>query len=327
MDQPLKVTVLAGGIGGARFLKGLRMIKNTQISVIANNADDITLHGLRICPDLDSIIYNLAGVADLTRGWGRAEESWKIQEELTKYSDEQPWFNLGDKDFATHIYRSELLRQGVPLHEIVANLCATCGITMEILPATNDEIETQVVLQRALEGRPFIHFQEWWVSHRAKLPAAGFEISGIRNAKPAPGVIFAILQADVVIFAPSNPVVSIGAILQINGISQAIKETRARVVGLSPIIGASPVLGMADACLRALSIETSSSGVAKMYGARKNGGLLDAWLIADSDSDQCQEIESYGLLTRAVPLLMVDDEITATMAKDALALVNLEVAR
>ncbi len=327
MNQPLRITVLAGGIGGARFLKGLRRVRNVEISVIANSADDITLHGLRICPDLDSIIYNLAGVSDLTRGWGRAEESWKIQGELAKYSGEQPWFNLGDKDFATHIYRSNLLRQGVPLHEIVANLCLAWGITMQIFPATNDEIETQVVLHKAIKGRSLIHFQEWWVSHRAKLPAAGFEISGIKDAQPAPGVISAILQADVVIFAPSNPIVSIGAILQINGISQAIRETKARVVGISPIIGASPVLGMADACLKAVGIETSSSGVAQMYGGRKNGGFLDAWLIADSDSNQCQEIESYGLLTKAVPLLMVDDEITARMAKDALALVNLEVAR
>lgn len=280
------------------------------------------MHGLRICPDLDSVMYNLAGISDVIRGWGRADETWRIQEELANYLGERPWFNLGDKDFATHIYRTELLSRGVKLNEIVATQCARWGIAQKILPSTNECVETQVHLAQIHEGKTTLHFQEWWVRYRATLPAVGFELFGKENANPAPGVLEAIHFADVILFAPSNPIVSIGAILQIIGIREALVESPAPIVGISPIIGKNPVLGMADKCLTALKLDTSATSVATLYGSRNNGGLLDGWLIADSDSEQVEGIEKLGIKCQAIPLLMTDDLATQTMAESAISLAH-----
>ena len=313
MSAPIKVVALAGGIGGARFLKGLRLIENLEISVVVNNGDDITMHGLRICPDLDSVIYNLAGESDLVRGWGRKDESWVVQEQLASYLGQAQWFNLGDKDYATHIWRTNLLNSGVALSEIVKMQCAKWGIAMKIMPATNDYVETQVQL---VDGEP-IHFQEWWVKHRASLAATGFKLTGSESAKPAPEVLAAINEADLIILPPSNPIVSIGMILQIPGIREAISSAKAPVVGVSPIIGGNPVLGMADKCLTALGLETSATSVAAQYG-----DLLDAWLIADSDSDQVTAITELGIKCESAPLLMVDDLAAKEIAARAIAMVR-----
>lgn len=313
MSAPIKVVALAGGIGGARFLKGLRLIENLEISVVVNNGDDITMHGLRICPDLDSVIYNLAGESDLVRGWGRKDESWVVQEQLASYLGQAQWFNLGDKDYATHIWRTNLLTSGVTLSEIVKMQCAKWGISMKIMPATNDYVETQVQL---VDGEP-IHFQEWWVKHRASLAATGFNLTGAESAKPAPEVLAAISEADLIILPPSNPIVSIGMILQIPGIREAISSANAPVVGVSPIIGGNPVLGMADKCLTALGLETSATSVAAQYG-----DLLDAWLIADSDADQVTAITELGIKCESAPLLMVDDLAAKEIAARAIAMVR-----
>lgn len=313
MSAPIKVVALAGGIGGARFLKGLRLIENLEISVVVNNGDDITMHGLRICPDLDSVIYNLAGESDLVRGWGRKDESWVVQEQLASYLGQAQWFNLGDKDYATHIWRTNLLTSGVTLSEIVKLQCAKWGISMKIMPATNDYVETQVQL---VDGEP-IHFQEWWVKHRASLAATGFNLTGAESAKPAPEVLAAISEADLIILPPSNPIVSIGMILQIPGIREAISSANAPVVGVSPIIGGNPVLGMADKCLTALGLETSATSVAAQYG-----DLLDAWLIADSDADQVTAITELGIKCESAPLLMVDDLAAKEIAARAIAMVR-----
>jgi len=304
---------LAGGIGGARFLKGLRLIDNLDISVIINNGDDINMHGLRICPDLDSVIYNLAGESDLVRGWGRKDETWVVQQQLTHYLGEEQWFNLGDKDYATHIYRTNLLNNGVALSEIVKLQCTKWGIDLDLMPATNDFVQTQVQLT---DGQR-IHFQEWWVKHRAVLPATGFELAGVDSAKPAPGVLEAIAQADLIILPPSNPIVSIGMILRIPGIRAAIMAASAPVVGVSPIIGGNPVLGMADKCLTALGLETSATSVAQQYG-----DLLDAWLIADSDSTQILEITELGIKCESAPLLMTDDQAAKEIAMRAIAMMR-----
>ncbi|MCF8534662.1 MAG: 2-phospho-L-lactate transferase [Candidatus Nanopelagicaceae bacterium] len=313
MSAPIKVVALAGGIGGARFLKGLRLIENLEISVVVNNGDDITMHGLRICPDLDSVIYNLAGESDLVRGWGRKDESWVVQEQLASYLGQAQWFNLGDKDYATHIWRTNLLTSGVALSEIVKMQCAKWGISMKIMPATNDYVETQVQL---VDDEP-IHFQEWWVKHRASLAATGFNLTGAESAKPAPEVLAAISEADLIILPPSNPIVSIGMILQIPGIREAISSAKAPVVGVSPIIGGNPVLGMADKCLTALGLETSATSVAAQYG-----DLLDAWLIADSDADQVTAITELGIKCESAPLLMVDDLAAKEIAARAIAMVR-----
>ena len=313
VSTPLKVVVLAGGIGGARFLKGLRLIENLDISVIVNNGDDITMHGLRICPDLDSVIYNLAGESDLVRGWGRKDETWVVQAQLAHYLGQEQWFNLGDKDYATHIYRTNLLNAGVALSEIVKLQCAKWGIGLNIMPATNDYVETQVQL---VQGDP-VHFQEWWVKHRAALPATGFKLLGAEKAKPAPEVLSAIEAADLIILPPSNPIVSIGMILQIPGIKEAIMKAKAPVVGVSPIIGGNPVLGMADKCLSALGLETSATSVAAQYG-----DLLDAWLIADSDDDQVLAITNLGIKCESAPLLMTDDQAAKEIADKAIGMLR-----
>jgi len=271
------------------------------------------MHGLRICPDLDSVIYNLAGESDLVRGWGRKDETWVVQQQLTHYLGEEQWFNLGDKDYATHIYRTNLLNNGVALSEIVKLQCAKWGIDLDLMPATNDFVQTQVQLT---DGQQ-IHFQEWWVKHRAVLPATGFELAGVDSAKPAPGVLEAIAQADLIILPPSNPIVSIGMILRIPGIRAAIMAASAPVVGVSPIIGGNPVLGMADKCLTALGLETSATSVAQQYG-----DLLDAWLIADSDSTQISEITELGIKCESAPLLMTDDQAAKEIAMRAIAMMR-----
>lgn len=316
----MKITVLSGGIGGAKFLKGLRLIPDIEVSVIVNNGDDITMHGLRICPDLDSVIYNLAGVSDLSRGWGRADETWVMQKELAHYLGQTPWFNLGDKDFATHVFRTQLLNQGKGLNEVVATQCAVWGITEKILPSTNQEVETQVQLTEPLEGRTSIHFQEWWVRYRSSIAARGFVLAGRDASLPAPGVIQAIQDADLILFPPSNPIVSIGMILEIPGIRDALVNSRAAIIGVSPIIGDNPVLGMADKCLEALGLETSATAVARVYGSRAHHGLLDGWLIADSDRGQVEGIEAMGIAVRAIPLIMSDDQLTKRIAEAALDL-------
>jgi LPPG:FO 2-phospho-L-lactate transferase len=311
----VRITVLAGGIGGARFLRGVRAACPTDdITAIVNTGDDVTLHGLRITPDLDSCIYTLGGVHDAERGWGREGETWRIMSELTEYAAEPSWFQLGDLDIATHLVRTRMLDAGYPLSAVTAALCERWQPGVTLLPMTDDRCETHVVVE--LDGRrQAIHFQEWWIRHRAALPAQAFVQVGLDDAEPAPGVVEAITAADIVLLAPSNPVVSIGTILGLDAIRDAVSTGPAPVVGVSPIIGTAPVRGMADACLPAIGVEVSAAGVGRHYGARSNGGLLDGWLIAENDTADLPDVE-----VRAIPLLMTDDEATAKMVRVALDL-------
>jgi LPPG:FO 2-phospho-L-lactate transferase len=315
----VRITVLAGGIGGARFLRGVRAAcPDDDITAIVNTGDDVTLHGLRITPDLDSCMYTLGGVHDAERGWGREGETWRIMDELKSYGAEPSWFSLGDLDIATHLVRTRMLDAGYPLHQVTAALCERWQPGVTLLPMTDDRCETHVVVE--LDGRrQAIHFQEWWIKHRAALPAIAFVQIGLDEAEPAPGVVEAVLDADVVLVAPSNPVVSIGTILGLADIRDAVTSGPAPVAGLSPIIGSAPVRGMADSCLPAIGVEVSAEGVGRHYGARSDGGLLDAWLIADSDT-----ADVPGVSVRAIPLLMTDDEATAKMVRVALETVGVE---
>jgi LPPG:FO 2-phospho-L-lactate transferase len=308
----MQLVVLAGGIGGARFLKGVRAYARrtgAEVTAIVNTGDDISLHGLRICPDLDSVMYTLGGGADPDRGWGRAGESWTVREELAAYGAEPDWFALGDRDLATQLVRAGMLAAGHPLSAVTEALCRRWQPGVRLLPATDDRLETHVETAAAT-----IHFQEWWVRHRAKLSATGFGFAGAESAKPAPGVTEAIEAADAILFAPSNPVVSISPILAVPGIREALRAARAPVAGVSPIIGGAPVRGMADACLAAIGVECSATGVGRMYGARGDGGLLDRWLV-DAGADGDTEVP--GVSVHAVPLWMTDDETTATMVEAA----------
>jgi LPPG:FO 2-phospho-L-lactate transferase len=309
----VRITVLAGGVGGAKFLRGVRAAcPGDRITAIVNTGDDVTLHGLRITPDLDSCMYTLGEVHDTARGWGRADESWRIMAELKAYGAEPTWFQLGDLDIGTHLVRTRMLDAGYPLSQVVAALCERWQPGVELLPMTDDRCETHVVVD--LDGRrQAIHFQEWWIRHRATLPAHAFVQVGLDSARPAPGVVEAVSEADLVLIAPSNPVVSIDTILGLPAIREAISTGPAPVVGVSPIIGAGPVRGMADACLPAIGVEVSAEGVARHYGARKAGGLLDGWLIHETDIADVPGVE-----VRALPLFMTDDDATATMVRTAL---------
>lgn len=311
----MRITVLAGGIGGARFLRGVRAARpGDDITAIVNTGDDITLHGLRICPDLDSVMYTLGEGIDAERGWGRADETWRIKDELATYGAEPSWFGLGDLDVATHLVRTQLLEAGYPLSDVTAALCERWQPGVRLLPMTDQRCETHVVVE--LDGsRKAIHFQEWWIKHRAAVPAQAFVQVGLDDAKPAPGVLDAIDGADAILVAPSNPVVSIGTILAVPGLRDALSAAPARIVGLSPIVDGRPVRGMADACLPAIGVEVSAQGVARHYGARRDGGLLDAWLVHSSDT-----ADLPGVAVRAVPLLMTSDEATAQMVNTALEL-------
>jgi LPPG:FO 2-phospho-L-lactate transferase len=326
----MRITVLAGGVGGARFLLGVRQYLRdadldaaSHLTAIVNTADDLWLAGLRITPDLDSILYALAGVNDTERGWGRAGDSEVVNTELAAWGVAWPWFTLGDLDIAASVARTSWLRNGVPLTEVVARLAARWDLGARLLPATGDEAETIVHLARPTDdGRAELHFQEWWVRYRAALPATRFEVRGAATATPGDGVLDAIADADLVLFAPSNPVVSIGPILEIPGIRDALRGTSAKVVGVSPIIAGAVVRGMADACLAAIGVETSADAVARLYGSRAAGGLLDGWLVDAADAGVVAGLAADGIPTWAVPLWMTEPSVTAQMVREAVALSN-----
>ena len=310
----MRVVALAGGIGGARFLRGLRAAApDAEITVVVNTGDDITMYGLRICPDLDTVMYTLGDGIDEVRGWGRVDETFRAKEELTAYGVPTAWFGLGDRDLATHLVRRQMMDAGFPLSQVTQALCARWQPGMVLLPMTDDRVETHVRVRDG-DNERVIHFQEWWVRYRAALPASAIIAVGAQTSTPAPGVLDAIAAADLVLLPPSNPVVSIGTVLQVPGVREALAVKT--VVGVSPIIGGSPVRGMADACLAAIGVETSTQAVGRHYGARSSGGLLDGWLVDTSDAGATVP----GVRVRAVPLLMSDLHATAAMARAALEL-------
>jgi LPPG:FO 2-phospho-L-lactate transferase len=317
----MHLVVLAGGIGGARFLRGVRQHARqvrARVTAVVNTGDDISLHGLRICPDLDSVMYGLGGGADAERGWGRADETWTVKEELAAYGAQPDWFGLGDRDLATHLVRTTMLTAGYPLSAVTEALCHRWQPGVRVLPATDDRLETHVVIAGDSGGDPeeAIHFQEWWIRHRAQLPVKRFVFVGAESAKPAPGVTEAIANADAILLAPSNPVVSIAPILAVPGLRDALVAARGPIAGISPIIAGAPVRGMADACLKVIDVECSAAGVAGLYGARGDGGLLDRWLV-DANADADTEVD--GVAVRPVPLWMTDDDATAAIVAGALA--------
>ena len=312
----MNVVVLAGGVGGSRFLLGMRShlasMPDATLQAVVNTGDDMWLAGLRITPDLDSIMYALAGVNDTERGWGRQGETERVSAELQAWGVGWPWFTLGDLDLGAHISRTSWLREGVPLTEVVRRLTARWPLGAELIPATDDEVETHVVVA---DGRE-LHFQEWWTRHRAALPAERFVSHGIESAHASARALEAVAAADVIVLAPSNPVVSIGTIVALPGMREALLSASAPIVGVSPIIGGAVVRGMADACLTGIGVETSAEAVGRLYGARSEGGLLDGWLVDAVDAGASVP----GVEVRAVPLWMRDESLSAEIARQALDL-------
>ena len=311
----MQIVVLAGGVGGARFLLGvLAAAPGAQVTAVVNTGDDVTLHGLRICPDLDTVMYTLGDGIDEERGWGRRGESWTVKEELAAYGAEPTWFGLGDRDLATHLVRTRMLDAGYPLSEVTAALADRWQPGVRLLPMSDQRVETHVVVADPETGRTqALHFQEWWVRHRAALDADAFVQVGVDDARPAPGVVEALADAGAVLLAPSNPVVSIGTVLGVPGMREALRAARGRVVGVSPIVGGQVVRGMADRCLPVVGVEVSAQGVGRHYGPRSDGGLLDAWLVHTGD-----DASVPGVDVRAVPLLMSSPEATRDLARAAL---------
>jgi len=313
----VRVTVLAGGVGGARFVRGLREALRDgdhEITVVVNTGDDLWLSGVRLQPDIDSILYALAGVNDTERGWGRAGETERVSAELREWGSGWPWFTLGDLDLGTHLARTGWLREGLTYTQVAERLAARWPIGVRLLPMTDSEVDTHVLV----EDGSRMHFQEWWTRHRASVRAVEFQNPGIDEARPAEGVAAAIEQADVVLVAPSNPVVSIGPILAVPGIRVSLARAR-RVVGISPIIGGRVVRGMADACLATIGVETAADAVARHYGRRADGGVLDTWLLAQEDADLALGLGAEGWDVRVEPLWMTDLERSAALARAALS--------
>ena len=331
----MQITVLSGGVGGARFVRGLvRALRGRvgpdgsdgsdagphTVTVIGNTGDDITLFGLRVCPDLDSLLYTLGGGVDEAQGWGREGDTRLLAGELAELGVQPQWFGLGDKDLGTHVARSLWLGQGATLSEVTARLAQRWGLPAQgvrLLPVTDTPIETHVVVadgEGEDAGERAIHFQEWWVRHGAQVPALRFTVAGLQQARPAPGVLESIREADVVVLPPSNPVVSIGIVLGVPGVRDALRGSRAPVVGVSPIVGGQPVRGHADACLRPLGVEVSAAGVAGLYA-----DLLDGWLVDDADADAAYP--SHVAL-RHLDLLMRDEAGAARIAGAALDLAD-----
>lgn len=315
----MRITALAGGIGGSRFIRGLiKAVPDAEITVIGNVGDDITLHGLRVCPDLDTLMYTLGGGIHEGQGWGRADETFEVAAELAEYGVGPDWFKLGDKDIATHLVRTQMLDAGYALSDVTKALCTRWQTGVTLLPASDDRAETHVVINDA-SGRRAVHFQEYWVKLHAP-EAESIVFVNADKAAPAPGVLEALAEADVILLPPSNPVVSIGAVLAIPALRQAVATAKAPVVGVSPIIGGAPVRGMADKVLAAVGVEAGAAAVAAHYGARKNGGVIDGWLIDESDEAQVAAVRKAGVECRAVPLYMTDLDATAAIAVESLNL-------
>ena len=326
----MKVTVLVGGVGGARFLLGVQQLlglgqfqtqqrpstDSHELTAIVNVGDDAWIHGLRVCPDLDTCMYTLGGGVDPERGWGHRDETWHAKEELARYGVQPDWFQLGDRDLGTHLVRTQMLNAGYPLSQITTALCDRWQPGARLLPATDDRCETHVVItDPADDSRRAIHFQEWWVRYRAQVPTHSFAFVGAEKASAAAEAVSAIADADVILLAPSNPVVSVGAILAVPGIRGALRAARGPVVGYSPIIGGKPLRGMADACLSVIGVQSTAEAVGRHFGARVGTGILDGWLVHEGD-----EAGIEGVAVRAVPLLMSDPGATAEMVAAGLEL-------
>jgi len=313
----MKVAALAGGIGAGKFLRGLaRVVPGSDLTVIVNVADDIVVHGLHVSPDPDSVTYWLGDVFDRERGWGRRSESFRATEELRRIDPEAAWFGLGDLDLATHLFRTGRLAAGTRLSAVTASIARRFGVEARMLPVTDDRVETRIECVDQLTGeRLDLHFQEYWVRRGARDAVKEIRYDGAPGAAPAPGVLDSIVEADVVVVCPSNPVVSIGPILAIPGVHDAVAARRTVAVGISGIVGGAPVSGMADKLMPAAGIEITAAGVAEHYR-----DLVCAWLLDDVDRDLVARVESLGIRCGSTDTIMLDDDRAEAVARAALAL-------
>jgi LPPG:FO 2-phospho-L-lactate transferase len=313
----VKVTTLAGGIGAGKFLRGLvRAIPPEDVTVIVNTGDDITMHGLQVSPDVDSVTYWLGDVFDRERGWGRRDETFRATGELRAFDPDMAWFNLGDLDLATHLFRSNLLARGATLTEATARVAARFGVAARLLPMSDERIETR--LSVAADGDELdLHFQEYWVRRGARDEVKSIRYEGADRSRPAPGVLDAIAGAEAIVLCPSNPVASIGPILAVPGIRDALAARRPDVVGISGIVGGAPLAGMADKLMPVAGVEVTAAGAAACYE-----GLLGAWVIDEVDAALAARVEATGVRCGVTDTIMVDDATAEALARFALSLVG-----
>jgi LPPG:FO 2-phospho-L-lactate transferase len=302
------ITALAGGVGAARFLTGLvKLVNEKDLSIIVNTGDDIEMFGLHVSPDIDIVAYTLAGIVDEEKGWGIRGDTFHCLEALRRFNREV-WFNLGDKDLATHIFRTNLLKNGLRLSEVTAQISHALGLNVTLLPMTDDKFETRIITEMGS-----VHFQEYLVKRGAKDEVLGVEFLGAEIANPAPGVLESIRKAQLVIICPSNPIVSIGTILAVKGVRNALRHTDAKRVAISPIIAGAPVKGPANKLLRGLGLKVSAYSVAKLYS-----DFLDTFILDAVDSAEKDKIEKLGIEVKVTNTLMKNLETKIALAKTAL---------
>jgi LPPG:FO 2-phospho-L-lactate transferase len=302
------IVVLAGGVGAARFLQGVvQVVPPQQLTVIANTGDDRAFYGLHVSPDIDIVMYTLAGLIDETHGWGMRNDTYHTMQQLTQYGNED-WFMLGDRDLATHIHRTNLLRQGKTLSAITDELRNAFGLQLRILPMSDQPIATHIQTPAGL-----IHFEEYMVQRKCADEVQDVVFVGADTATATPDVIEAIQQADAILLAPSNPIVSIGSILAVPGIHDALHEASGMIVAVSPIVGGAPIKGPADKLLRGMGYEVSAVGVARCYR-----DFLDVMVIDEQDAQIASEIEDLGIPTVVTNTIMRDTAAKAELARNVL---------
>ncbi len=300
------ITALAGGVGAAKLLIGLaKLVKQEDLTVIVNTGDDIELHGLHVSPDIDIVMYTLAGIVDEEKGWGIKGDTFHCLKGL-KNIGQETWFTLGDRDLATHIFRTAMLKKGKKLSEATTEISHALGLNVTILPMTNNFFETRIITPQGS-----LHFQEYLVKRGAADEVRGVEFLGADHAKPAGGVIETLIDSDLIVVCPSNPIVSIGTILAVNGIRKALRQTNARKVAVSPIIAGAPLKGPADKLLKGLGLEVSAFSVAKRYA-----DFLDVFVIDAADASERGRIEELGLEVKVTNTIMrsLDDKVSLAKA-------------
>ena len=311
------IAALAGGVGAARFLRGLiRAMTAEEVVVVGNTGDDELFHGLHVSPDLDTVTYTLAGAVGAT-GWGLADDTFRTLEAYARYG-EPTWFRLGDADLATHLYRTSRLREGATLTEVTAEIALAWDVKAKLLPMTDDRVATVIDVAGTEGGEPVtMAMQEWFVRERAQPPVAAVRFEGAAQANPGPAVLDALAEADAVLLCPSNPVISIGPILALPGMRDVLRSRRARVVGVSPIIRGATVKGPADRLMAAAGIEVSCAGVASIYA-----DICATLMVDESDADRVPDVERHGVRAAVAPILMRDADGAAALARRALDLVG-----
>lgn len=310
----MRIVALAGGVGAGKFLRGLvRAVPPSDVTVIVNTGDDIAMHGLHVSPDLDSVVYWLGDVFDRERGWGRRQETFRATEELRAFDPDLAWFNLGDLDLATHLFRTNLLASGASLSEVTSRVAERFAVGARLLPMSDDPVTTRIDV--VADGEELeLHFQEYWVLRRARDEVKGVRYEGAGAARPAPGVLDAIGDAGAIVLCPSNPVASLGPILAVPGIRDAIERHRA-VVGVSGIVAGAPLAGMADRLMPAVGVEVTAAGAADCYR-----GLLEAWVVDEADRGLVPRIQATGIRVGVTDTIMADDARAEALARFSLGM-------